>query len=276
LFRMVAGAATILNNVQLLYMLPVSLFGMSIQAAELPAMSSVTGEDEEVAARLRERLGLGLRRIAFFIVPSAVAFLAFGDLLARVVFEGGEFGNRQVQWVWGVLAGSAVGLLASTLGRLYASALYALRDTRTPLRFAMVRVALTTALGLVGSLWLPGALGLDPRWAVTHRVCRMCGLGGMRAAAPRGGASDRGGRRSAPHGAHALGVRPGGGGAGVGRPRRTHRAPAAPGEPHGAGHLLGGLRRGVLRHRHSAGAGHCGAARHRESAPAARRPRVTG
>ena len=164
---LVAGAATILNNVQLLYMLPVSLFGMSIQAAELPAMSSVTGEDEEVAARLRERLGLGLRRIAFFIVPSAVAFLAFGDLLARVVFEGGEFGNRQVQWVWGVLAGSAVGLLASTLGRLYASALYALRDTRTPLRFAMVRVALTTALGLVGSLWLPGALGLDPRWAVT-------------------------------------------------------------------------------------------------------------
>lgn len=164
---LVAGAATILNNVQLLYMLPVSLFGMSIQAAELPAMSSVTGEGEEVAARLRERLGLGLRRIAFFIVPSAVAFLAFGDLLARVVFEGGEFGVRQVQWVWGVLAGSAVGLLASTLGRLYASALYALRDTRTPLRFAMVRVGLTTALGLLGSLWLPRVLGLDPRWAVS-------------------------------------------------------------------------------------------------------------
>jgi putative peptidoglycan lipid II flippase len=120
-----------------------------------------------VAARLRERLGLGLRRIAFFIVPSAVAFLAFGDLLARIVFEGGEFGERQVQWVWGVLAGSAVGLLASTLGRLYASALYALRDTRTPLRFALTRVGLTTALGLVGSLWVPGALGLDPRWAVT-------------------------------------------------------------------------------------------------------------
>ncbi|HPV76038.1 MAG TPA: murein biosynthesis integral membrane protein MurJ, partial [Gemmatimonadaceae bacterium] len=141
---LVAGAATILNNVQLLYMLPVSLFGMSISAAELPAMSSVTGETAEIAEQLRERLALGLRRIAFFIVPSAVAFLGFGDLLARVVYEGGEFGPEQSQWVWGVLAGSAVGLLASTLGRLYASALYALRDTRTPLRFAMVRVGLTT------------------------------------------------------------------------------------------------------------------------------------
>ncbi|HEX4934076.1 MAG TPA: lipid II flippase MurJ, partial [Gemmatimonadaceae bacterium] len=88
------------------------------------------------------------------------------DLVARVVYEGGEFGGTEVQWVWGVLAGSAVGLLASTLGRLYASALYAMRDTRTPLRFAMVRVALTTALGLVAALWLPGVLGVDPRWAV--------------------------------------------------------------------------------------------------------------
>ncbi len=163
---LVMGAATILNNVQLLYMLPVSLFGMSISAAELPAMASVTGETAEIASHLRDRLALGLRRIAFFIVPSAVAFLAFGDLLARLVFQGGEFQVEEVHWVWGVLAGSAVGLLASTLGRLYASALYALRDTRTPLRFAVVRVALTTALGFAASLWLPGVLGLAPRWAV--------------------------------------------------------------------------------------------------------------
>ncbi len=50
-------------------------------------------------------------------------------------------------YVWGILAGSAVGLLASTLGRLYSSTYYALRDTRTPLRFAILRVALTTLLG---------------------------------------------------------------------------------------------------------------------------------
>jgi len=164
---LIEGAVTILNNVQLLYMLPVSLFGMSISAAELPAMASVTGGSEEVSAQLRERLALGLRRIAYFIVPSAVAFLAFGDLVARIVYEGGQFRREQVIWVWGVLAGSAVGLLASTLGRLYASSLYALHDTRSPLRFAMVRVVLATALGLTASLWLPGVIGLDPRWAVT-------------------------------------------------------------------------------------------------------------
>ena len=51
-------------------------------------------------------------------------------------------------YVWAILAGSSVGLLASTLGRLYSSTYYALRDTRTPLRYALVRLSLTTALGI--------------------------------------------------------------------------------------------------------------------------------
>jgi putative peptidoglycan lipid II flippase len=67
-------------------------------------------------------------------------------------------------YVWGILAGSAVGLLASTMGRLYASTYYALQDTRTPLRFAVLRVALTIALGYLFALPLPRALGLDQRW----------------------------------------------------------------------------------------------------------------
>ncbi len=62
--------------------------------------------------------------------------------------------------------GSTVGLLASTLGRLYSSAFYALRDTRTPLRFAIIRVLLTTILGYVAALPLPRLLGIQPRWGV--------------------------------------------------------------------------------------------------------------
>ena len=58
-------------------------------------------------------------------------------------------------YVWGILAGSAVGLLASTLGRLYSSTYYALRDTRTPLRYALVRVVLTTVLGYLFAIPLP-------------------------------------------------------------------------------------------------------------------------
>ena len=160
------GAVTGLANAQTLYTLPVSLFGMSVSAAELPAMSSALGDEAQVAGQLRQRLNAGLRQIAFFIVPSAMAFLALGDVVAGAVFQSGKFKHEDAMYVWGVLAGSAVGLLASTLGRLYSSTYYALRDTRTPLRFALIRVALTTSLGYVCALWLPGWLGIDRRWGV--------------------------------------------------------------------------------------------------------------
>jgi len=150
----------------MLNQLPVSLFGMAISAAELPAMSSALGTDEEVAAALRKRLLRGLQQITYFVVPSAMAFLALGDVVVATIYKSGIFGAHDVRFVWGVLAGSAVGLLATTAGRLYSSAFYALRDTRTPLRFAVIRVVLTLILGYLFALPLPVWLGIDRQWGV--------------------------------------------------------------------------------------------------------------
>jgi len=158
------GAVAALSYAQTLYTLPVSLFGMSISAAELPAMSSAVGDDATVAAYLSDRLNRGLRQIAFFVVPSAMAFAALGQVLAGALFQTGRFSAADAQWVWAILAGSAIGLLASTMGRLYASTYYALRDTRTPLRYAVLRVALTIALGYLFAIPLPGIIGIPARW----------------------------------------------------------------------------------------------------------------
>lgn len=160
------GSVVALTYAQSLYTLPVSLFGMSVSAAELPAMSRAIGSNEEVADVLRRRLDEGLQRIAFFIVPSSMAFLALGDVIAAVLYQTGQFKHDAAVFVWGILAGSTVGLLASTLGRLYSSTYYALHDTRTPLRYAIVRVTLTTGLGYLCALPLPRALGIDPKWGV--------------------------------------------------------------------------------------------------------------
>ena len=157
------GAVTALGNAQLLYTLPVSLFGMTISAAELPAMSSLMGSESEIAAQLRKRLNASLQRIAFFTVPSVIAFLFLGDVIAGAILQFGRFKHADSIYVWEILAGSAVGLLASTMGRLYSSTYYALKDTRTPLRFAVIRVLLTTVLGYLCALPLPRMLGIDPR-----------------------------------------------------------------------------------------------------------------
>src|SRR5207247_2477035 len=134
----------------------------SVSAAELPAMSGAVGLDARDI--LRERLDNGLRQIAFFVVPSAVAFLALGDVVAAALLQTGRFSHENAVFVWGILAGSAVGLLASTLGRLYSSTYYALRDTRTPLRYALIRVVLTTVLGYLCAIPLPRSIGLPAGW----------------------------------------------------------------------------------------------------------------
>ncbi len=160
------GAVAAFAYGQIISMLPISLFSMSVSAAELPALSSAVGNQEEVAAFLRKRLSSGLRRIAFFIVPSAVAFLLLGDVISAALYQSGKFHHAEAVWEWGILAGSAVGLLASALGRLYSSGFYALLDTKTPLRFAVIRVVLTTGLGFLFALPLPQWLGIDQKWGV--------------------------------------------------------------------------------------------------------------
>jgi putative peptidoglycan lipid II flippase len=159
-----AGAVTALANAQTLYTLPVSLFGMSVSAAELPEMSSALGSEAEVAAELRLRLATGLERIAFLVVPSAVAFLALGDIVTSVVYQSGRFSRADSLYVWGILGAAGIGLLATTMARLYSSSFYALKDTKTPLRFAVARVLVGTALGAVLAFLAPGWLGIPPRW----------------------------------------------------------------------------------------------------------------
>ncbi|MGQ0538870.1 MAG: murein biosynthesis integral membrane protein MurJ [Gemmatimonadaceae bacterium] len=161
-----AGAAATLGYAQMIYLLPVSLFGMSVSAAELPIMAAEGREVDSAAGRVRTRLTVGLRRIAFFVVPSAVAMLAFGDLMAAILYQSGRFGAAESVWVWRALGGAALGLVPATAARLYASAFYALQDTRTPVRFALGRVLLSLTLGILLALVLPRTLALDLRWGV--------------------------------------------------------------------------------------------------------------
>ena len=160
------GAVSALSYASILYLLPISLFGMSVAAAELPSMSRAAGTFEEVSQLLRLRLDAGLRQIAFLVVPSAAAFLFLGDVIAALIFQSGSFTHRDAIYVWAVLAGSAVGMLAATMGRLYNSAFYALEDTRTPLKFALIRFTLTLVFGYLCAIVLPPAIGIAQRWGV--------------------------------------------------------------------------------------------------------------
>ena len=109
------GAVAALSNAQLLYTLPISLFGISISAAELPAMSGDAASDAGMAA-LRTRLDSALERMAFFVIPSAVAFVALGTSWPGLLRPGASKPDAPTS---GDSRGIGGGLLASTMARLY-------------------------------------------------------------------------------------------------------------------------------------------------------------
>lgn len=148
-----AGAVAALGYAQVLYLLPVSLFGMSVAAASLPNLA--TFEATELAAR-RLALERAAARITLLVVPTSVLYLAMGDKVVAVLFEGGAFGPAQTRQVAAVLAAYALGLLATTQSRLLQAVLYALDDTRTPARVAVLRVLVATTLGVLLMLLLDG------------------------------------------------------------------------------------------------------------------------
>ena len=159
------GALARLRFAQTLYLLPISLFGMSVAAAALPDLSRLRAEG---STALREQTNLALRRVAFHVVPSFVALTLLGDVFVAGLFQTGEFGRADVLVVWLTLAGYSVGLVASTGSRVYQSAFYALRDTKSPARIAAARVLASALAGAllmvqfepvaVGSLQVPAGL----------------------------------------------------------------------------------------------------------------------
>jgi putative peptidoglycan lipid II flippase len=139
------GGLASLGYAQLVQMLPISLFGVAVAAASLPELS----RDATSAAaygQLRTRIATGFRRIAFFVVPSAFAFVAVGPTIIATLFQTGRFDADDSAFVGGVLAAYGIGLLGPATVKLLASGFYALRDTRTPVRIAIISLVVSALL----------------------------------------------------------------------------------------------------------------------------------
>ncbi len=141
------GAPSAIGYAVMLINLPLGAFGMSVAAAELPELSS--SDPAKAGRQVAERVDRALRQSAFVVVPSIVGYLAFGFLVAGLVFRGGSFSEQGNLLVYLVLAAYTLGLLPSVISRLLQNTFYALRDTRTPARVAGVRLAASAALGTI-------------------------------------------------------------------------------------------------------------------------------
>jgi putative peptidoglycan lipid II flippase len=153
---LVSGAVATLYYSQRLYFLPLSLFGISVAASSLPELSREAELDAHHA--LRQRLARGFRNVAFTVLPSAFIFILFGDWIVATLFQRGDFTIEDTRLVHATLAAYAIGLLAASSVKLFASGFHAMLDTRTPVRYAVVGlvVGAGAAAILMWPLYVPG------------------------------------------------------------------------------------------------------------------------
>ena len=159
--RLTTGAVGVMGYAQTLYLLPISLFSLSVAAAELPELSRDRAAGMGV---VRDRAERAVGTVLFWLVPVTVGYIIFREEVMAIYRTGGAFGETDAAVAGLVLAAYALGLPASGASRVLSSAYYALGDTRTPARIAYARIIVSAATGV--SLMIPldrhmvGDLGL--------------------------------------------------------------------------------------------------------------------
>jgi putative peptidoglycan lipid II flippase len=147
-----AGALSALYYADRLNQLPIGVIGIAIGTVLLPEMSRrLTSEDHE-GASLAQRRAFDFTLL--LSVPFVTAFLVVPDVIMRAMFARGAFTKGDAAAAGATLAAYAVGLIPFVLIRSAVATFYARRDTATPVKAALIGVAVNVALkiALVGSL----------------------------------------------------------------------------------------------------------------------------
>ncbi len=145
------GSLSILSYAQALFLLPFSVFGMSIAAAELPSMSSISASSNNAIDRkntLALKIVANTERILFFVIPTIFAFIILGQEVIWLVFSSKQFKHEETQLVWLTLIMLSIGLIPSCLSRLYSSALYSLQYHKLVTKISVIRVVSSLILSL--------------------------------------------------------------------------------------------------------------------------------
>jgi putative peptidoglycan lipid II flippase len=163
----------------IIFLLPHSIFAVSIFTALLPAMAE-RWTDRDLAG-VRDRFSLGLRDTIVVIVPASFAFIALAEPIVSLLLEYGWVQEEDVPLIARTLQGFAVGLPFFSAFQLITRTFYATQDSRTPalvnIGAAIVTVAVDVALvRTVG--WDVPALALGH--AVSYAFATAVGLALLR------------------------------------------------------------------------------------------------
>ncbi len=126
-----AGSFTIFNFARQVYVLPISLFGVSLGQASFPTLSEEALNKDQT--KFADTLGKTILQIFFFCLPAAILILILRIPIVRIIF-----GAKNFPWEATLLTGKALAVFSLSIApqaavQLLTRAFYAKKDTRTPL-----------------------------------------------------------------------------------------------------------------------------------------------
>ena len=153
---LVVGALSSYAAALPLYLLPISVFGFSVAAAELAEMSRTSDELDRIARRLtpalrRVAVPAGFVTTAYLVAARPLVDGLYG-WISRILDRG--FDASGVTIVALVLTAFAAGLPASMTARVTQNTLYSLGDVRGPAWIALIRLITATVVSVVLMLQL--------------------------------------------------------------------------------------------------------------------------
>lgn len=150
------SAVASLNLADRVYQLPLGVVGIAVGIVLLPELArALKAGNEAEAASLQNR---SVEFTLLLTLPAAAALLVMSEPIVRVLYERGAFTSEDTLVVAQTLAVFGLGLPAFVLIKAFTPGYFAREDTKTPMVFAGISVAIniSTALWLFPTLGAPG------------------------------------------------------------------------------------------------------------------------
>lgn len=141
------GSVSYLYYANRLVQFPLGVFAIAISTALLPALSHHAGKNEN--QKIIDTLSLSVRGAMFLVIPSTAGLIILREPIIGVLFERGAFDHAATLNTAFVLAFYAAGLLAFSGVKLFVSAFYAVGDTKTPVKLAIISMLINIALNII-------------------------------------------------------------------------------------------------------------------------------
>jgi putative peptidoglycan lipid II flippase len=140
------GSVSYIYAADRLNQLPLGLIGIGLGTVLLPGVSRLLGAGDDRGAMTMQNRAMELA--LFLTLPATIALVVCGEPIAAALFQHGKFRPIDTVYTAQALAAFSIGLPSYILVKVLTPGYYARQDTRTPVRYATVSMAVNLALNL--------------------------------------------------------------------------------------------------------------------------------